>query len=128
MAVELKDWINSITFTKEDLSENIRDYPPFIINKILSGDMACTALVNELNKRYMMPKVMQYKFLLHSIPKKKRFNPFIKKTTDKNVELVKEYFNISTEKAKEYLEILDVEQLQSIKMQLFKGGKNPNTK
>lgn len=124
MAVELKDWLNSITFTKEDLSENIRDYPPFIVNRILSGDMACTALVNELNKRYMMPKEMQYKFLLYSIPKKKRFNPFIKKPADKNVELVKEYFNVSTEKAKEYLELLDVEQLRSIKMQLFKGGKS----
>jgi hypothetical protein len=122
MAVELKEWINSITFTKEDLSDNISEYPSYIVNKILGADRGCVLLINELNKRYSMPADMQYKFLLNSIPRKKRFNPYLKKSKDKDVEAVKEYFKISTEKAKEYLEVLDMEQVQSIKRQLFKGG------
>jgi hypothetical protein len=123
MAVELKDWLSSINLTKTDLSENIKDYPAFIVNRILSGDIGCVALVNELNKRYTMPADMQYKFLLHTVPKKKRYNPYIKKDKIDYLEDIKEYFNVSTEKAKEYLEVLDTEQIISIKKQLFKGGR-----
>lgn len=124
MAIELKEWLNSINFSKQDLSDNIREYPPYVINKILSGDMGCVSLVNELNKRYTMSPDMQYKFLLYSIPKKKRYNPYVKKTNEKYLDIVKEYFKVGTEKAKEYLEVLDIEQLQSIEKQLFKGGRN----
>lgn len=123
MAVELKDWLTSINLSKEDLSENIKEYPTYIVNKIMSGDMGCVALVNELNKRYNMPSDMQYKFLLYSIPKKKRYNPYIKKQKDGDIDSIKEYFKVSTEKAKEYLHVLDVEQIQSIKKKLFKGGR-----
>lgn len=123
MAVDLKDWINSITFTKEDLSEHISEYPYFIVNRILAADRSLIALINELNNRGNMPPIMQYKFLLKAVPKKKRFNPYIKKTKDTNLEIIKEYFNVNTEKAKEYLTVLDTEQIQDIKRQLFKGGK-----
>jgi hypothetical protein len=30
MTYELKDWLNSINFTKEDLSEDIKTYPPIL--------------------------------------------------------------------------------------------------
>ena len=123
MAVELKDWLASINQSKKDLSGNIKDYPSYIVNKIMSGDMSCVGLVNELNKRYNMPSDMQYKFLLYSVPKKKRYNPYIKKTKEDDLDIIKEYFKVNTEKAREYLQVLDVEQVQSIKKKLFKGGK-----
>lgn len=122
MAVELKDWLNSINITKKDLSENIKDYPAFIVNRILAGDMSCVLLVNELNKRYTMPAHMQYKFLLHSIPKKKRFSPYLKKEKVTDLDVIKEYYNVNTLKAKEYLEVLTQEQIDDIKKMLFKGG------
>ena len=38
--VELKEWLNSINSTKENLIDNCtaeeKDYPPYIINKCLS--------------------------------------------------------------------------------------------
>ena len=41
MTVELKDWLNSINQTKEniiDIDPDLeKDYPPYIINKCLSG-------------------------------------------------------------------------------------------
>ena len=46
---ELKDWLNSINFTKEDLSEDTKDYPPFIINRCLSGHIDCILFANEMN-------------------------------------------------------------------------------
>ncbi len=47
MTYELKDWLNSINFTKENLIEDksiIKEYPSFIINKCLSGHIDCIYL------------------------------------------------------------------------------------
>ena len=50
---ELKDWLNSINFTKENLIEQDetlkKDYPPYIINKCLSGHIDCILYANEMN-------------------------------------------------------------------------------
>lgn len=123
MAIELKDWLNSITFTKEDLSEHISEYPAFIVNRILGSDRSLCALINEINQRTTMSPIMQYKFLLHTVPKRKRFNPYMRKEKNEDLNLIKEYYNVSTEKAKEYLAILETEQIQEIKSYLFKGGR-----
>ena len=48
---ELKDWLNSINFTKEDLSEDIKEYPPYIINRCLSGNLDCIMSVSYTHLR-----------------------------------------------------------------------------
>ena len=52
--MELKDWLNSINFNKQDLIEEdpstIKDYPPYIINRCLSGHLDCVMFANEMNK------------------------------------------------------------------------------
>ena len=68
---ELKDWLNSINFTKEDLSEDMKSYPPYIINRCLSGHLDCVLFANEMNKNHFLDKDMQFHFLLNSIRKKK---------------------------------------------------------
>ena len=50
LIMELKDWLNSINFNKEDLRENISSYPPYIVNRCLSGHLDCVMFVNEMNK------------------------------------------------------------------------------
>ena len=50
---ELKDWLNSINFTKEDLSEDIKDYSPYVINRCLSGNLDCIMFVNEMNRYHL---------------------------------------------------------------------------
>ena len=51
---ELKDWLNSINFTKDNLVEEdpnvIKDYPPYIINRCLSGHLDSIMFANEMNK------------------------------------------------------------------------------
>ena len=42
----------------------------------------------------------------------------------KNIEYVKEYYGYSNEKAKAALDVLDDEQIKTIKDSLSKGGKN----
>jgi len=64
--MELKDWLNSINFTKQNLLEDdenvISEYPPFIINRCLSGHLDCVLFANEMNKYHFLDKDMQYKY------------------------------------------------------------------
>ena len=124
---ELKEYLNSINFTKKDLMKSedkewIKKYPAFIINKILSGFSDTIMLVNEVNRNHFLDKDMQYSFLLNSIRSKKRFSPFLRASKLKDIECVKEYYGYSNDKAKSALDILTKEQLNLIKEKLFKGG------
>lgn len=122
MGLDLKDWLNSIYQTKNDLTENIKDYPPFIINRLLSGNIDTVLFANELNERYTMDKDMQYKFYLYSIPKKKRYSPYLKKQSLEDLDVVKEYYGYNTDKALEALKLLNKSQVDYIKQKLNKGG------
>ena len=124
---ELKDYLNSINFTKKDLMKSedkqwIKKYPAFIINKVLSGFQDTIMLVNEVNRNHFLDKDMQYSFLLNSIRSNKRFSPFLRASKLKNIDLVKEYYGYSNEKAKTVLDILTKDQLKLIKEKLYKGG------
>ena len=127
MSYELKDYLNSINFTKKDLMKSedkdwVKKYPAFIVNKILSGFQDTVMLVNEVNRNHFLDKDMQYWFLLNSIRSKKRFSPFLRASKLKDIDLVKEYYGYSNEKAKTVLDILTKDQLKLIKEKLYKGG------
>jgi hypothetical protein len=126
MKYELKDWIDSLSFNKNNLTEEdptiIKDYPPYIINRCLSGHIDCIMFANEMNMKHYLPKDMQYSFYLNSLRKKKRFSPWIRKDKVKDLECVKQYYGYSNEKASQALKILNKEQLEFIKKRLEKGG------
>ena len=123
MTYELKDWLNSVNFTKEDLSEDISSYPPYIINRCLSGHIDCVLYANEMNMHHQLDKDMQYSFYLNTLRKRKRFSPWIRKDKVKDLECVKQYYGYSNEKASQALKILTQEQLTFIKKRLDIGGK-----
>ena len=127
MSYELKDYLNSINFTKKNLMNSddrewVKKYPPYIVNRILSGFQDTLMLVNEVNRNHFLDKDMQYQFLLNSIRSKKRFSPFLRASKLKDIDLVKEYYGYSNEKAKTVLDILTKDQLKLIKEKLYKGG------
>ena len=121
--MELKDWLNSINFTKEDLSEHIKEYSPYIINRCLSGNLDCIMFANEMNLHHSLDKDMQYSFFLNSLRKKKRFSPWLRKDKIDDLECVKNYYGYSTEKALQALRILSSEQIKFIKQRLETGGR-----
>ena len=125
--MELKDWLNSINFTKENLTEDdqsvIKEYPPFIINKCLSGHIDCILFSNEMNMNHHLDKDMQYSFYLNTLRKRKRFSPWLRKDKVTDLECVKQYYGYSNEKASQALKILTKEQLTFIKKRLDIGGK-----
>jgi hypothetical protein len=120
--MELKDWLNSINFTKEDLSESIQNYPPYIVNRCLSGHIDCVMYVNEMNMAHHLDKDMQYSFYLNSLRKKKRFSPWLRKDKVTDLECIKQYYGYSNEKASQALKILTKEQIKFIKQRLDIGG------
>ena len=126
---QLKDYLNSLNFTKEKLLDTDdltweKKYPPFIINKCLSMFYDCIAQVNEMNGYHFLDKKTQFHFLLNSIRKRKRFGgKWLSQTKLKNLECVKEYYGYSNEKAKQALSILKDEQIEFIKESLNKGGR-----
>ena len=126
MKLELKDWLDSIYNTKEDLMQKHPEcknqYPAFIINRMMAGHIDCILAAQEMNKHFTMPPEMQYKFYLNTIRKQKRFTPFIKKSKLDNVQYIMDYYNVSLAKAEDYLKILSIEEVQHIKDQLNKGG------
>jgi len=125
--VELKDWLNSINHTKQNLIDEDpsveKDYAPYIINRCLSGHIDSVIFSNEVNKYPNLDKKLQYDFLLNSLRKKKRFSPWFRKDQIKNLEIVKQYYGYSNEKAKQVLNILTKEQLSFIRDRLETGGK-----
>ena len=122
MTYELKDWLNSVNFTKEDLSEDIKSYPPYIINRCLSGHIDCIMYANEMNMHHQLDKDMQYSFYLNTLRKRKRFSPWLRKDKVTDLECVKQYYGYSNEKALQALKILTKEQLTFIKQRLDIGG------
>jgi len=122
MTYELKDWLNSINFTKEDLSEDIKSYPPYIVNRCLSGHIDCILFANEMNIHSSLDKDMQYSFYINTLRKRKRFSPWIRKDKVKDLECVKQYYGYSNEKASQALKILTKSQLDFIKQRLETGG------
>jgi hypothetical protein len=126
MKYELKDWLDSLSFNKNNLTEEdpttIKEYAPYIVNRCLSGHIDCIMFANEMNMNHHLPKDMQYFFYLNSLRKKKRFSPWIRKDKVKDLECVKQYYGYSNEKASQALKILNKEQLEFIKKRLEKGG------
>ena len=120
--MELKDWLNSINYNKDDLSEDIKTYPPYIINRCLSGHLDCVMFANEMNMYSHLDKDMQYSFYLNSLRKRKRFSPWIKKEKIEDIDSVKQYYGYSNEKAKAALRLLSESELNYIKSKLDIGG------
>ena len=100
-----------------------KQYPSYIINRCLSGQIDSVMFANEMNKHPNLEKKLQYDFFLNSLRKRKRYSPWLRKEQIENLELVKQYYGYSNEKAKQVLNILTREQLSFIRDRLETGGR-----
>ena len=125
--MELKDWLNSINFNKNNLIEEdpeaISSYPPYIVNRCLSGHLDTVLFANEMNKYSNLDKDMQYSFFLYTLRKRKRFSPWLKKEQIEDLDLVKKHYGYSNEKAKIAVTLLTKTQLEYIRNKHDMGGK-----
>ena len=125
--MELKDWLNSINFNKNNLIEEdpeaISSYPPYIVNRCLSGHLDTVLFANEMNRYSNLDKDMQYSFFLYTLRKRKRFSPWLKKEQVEDLDLVKKHYGYSNEKAKVAVSLLTKTQLEYIRNKHDMGGK-----
>ena len=129
MADLFKDIVPSILKTNQDVLEEERDYVPFIVNKALSYHYDCVLYANQMNMSHTIDSKMQYDFLKAAVRKRSRpFQPWAKLPVIADLDLVKEFYKLSNEKAKETLELLSQEQLQKIRHMSRKGGLGPSSK
>lgn len=120
------DYVNSINSTKEDIMIDDIDekkYLPFTINRSLSYFNDTVALANVMNQYHHLDHKLQYHFLINIIRKRKRFSKWMKPTTESDIEVVKEYYGYSNEKARQVLPLLSPEQITIIKQKVNKGGR-----
>ena len=125
MTYQLKDWLNSINHQKNDLFEEgatTKEYPAYVINRCISGDLDAILFANEMNLYPNLDVKLQYYFLLNTLRKRKRFNPWLRKEKLDHLEAVKSYYGYSNEKAKDALSILSDEQISYIESKLELGG------
>ena len=120
-------YLNAITHTKENLvtdEQSEKSYVPYIVNKGLSYGPDTVIFANEMNARPHLDKAMQFSFLINSIRPKKRFNKWIKPEKIDAIEVIKEYYGYSTEKARHALPLFSQETIKLLKQKIEKGGMN----
>ena len=120
------DYVNSINISKKDIMHDDiaeKGYAPFMINRALSYFVDTVLFANEMNVNHHIDARLQYHFLINIIKKKKRFSKWLKPTEVENLELIKEYYGYSNEKAKSVLPLFNAEHIEEMKKRIYKGGK-----
>lgn len=117
------DFVNAINFTKKDLIEDDiteKAYIPFITNKTLSYFPDTAMHANEMNIHHTIDNKLQFHYLLNSVRTAKRFTKWLKKDNS-DIELIRQYYGYSTEKATQAARILSPEQISLIRTKLTQG-------
>ena len=120
------DYVNSILQNKKNLIVDElteKDYSPFLVNRTLSYHKDCIMYANEMNRRHLADKKLQYDFLLNTIRSQKRpFAKWVKAEKSEDLECIKQVFGLSNQKAREAKRLLSNEQIQKLKEQTDTGG------
>jgi hypothetical protein len=120
------DYLNSINSNKNDImdsDEAEKVYNPFLINRSLSYFRDTVLISNEMNKYHHVDNKLQYHFLLNIVRGRKRFSKWIKPEVVDDIDVVKEYYGYSTEKAQSVLPLLSSDQIETIRKKVDKGGR-----
>jgi hypothetical protein len=120
------DYANSILQNKKNLIVDElteKEYQPFLINRTLSYHKDCIMYANEMNRRHLTDKKLQYDFLINTVRSQKRpFAKWVKPEKSDDIECIKQVFGLSIQKAREALRLLSNEQIQQLKEQTDTGG------
>ena len=120
------EYVNSINYTKKnimDTPEKEKSYNPFMINRSLSYFNDTVILANEMNKNHHLDGRLQYSFLINIVRKRKRFSKWNKPQKHNDIDVVKQYYGYSNEKAEQVLPLLSQPQLLELRKKVNKGGR-----
>lgn len=121
----LFDFIESATNHKHDLMVSDaaeKAYDPFMINRALAMGKDTVLLASIMNLKPNLDRYTQYQFYLASIPKKKRFNKWAKKTPiSPDIEVIARYYGVNFVVAGSYRKLINEDQMERIR-EVVKGG------
>ena len=119
------DFVKSVSSDKTDIMVDYieeKAYQPFLINKSLSYHQDSVFFTNEMNCRHGLDNRLQYVFFLNTLRKRQRFSKWSKPYVSKKLDVVKEYYQMSTREAKELYTLLSDKQLRELKNRMNIGG------
>lgn len=102
---------------KNPTNEEIQKIPSYIFCRWLSGNPHTISAANAINLYDDIPIENQYWMVKHAFAGKVKFIPYPKNVTEqslKKIEYISKHFKINEEKAQEYIEFMDVNELQGI--------------
>ena len=120
------EYVNAINMTKKDIMVDDlaeKSYNSYMVNRSLSYFNDTVLMANEMNIHHHLDNRLKFDFLINIVRKKKRFSKWIKPETVSEVEVVKEYYGYSNEKAKSALSLLTSDQINELKKKVYKGGR-----
>ena len=124
--MNLFEFIKSINETKKDImvdDVSEKGYNPFIINRNFSHFNDTVLYANEMNRYHHLDHRLQFDFFINIIKKKKRWSKWIKPQDINNLELIKQHYGYSNDKAKSVLQLFNNEQIEELKRKGLKGGR-----
>jgi len=125
MKMNLSEVLNAINHNKTSLLEDDlqeRAYVPFVINRSLSYFPDTILYANQVNYYNQMDKKMQFDYLSLTIRPRKRFSKWIKSQEEDDLQLIKDHYNYSNERATEVLRVLTPNQIEDIRSLYQYGG------
>lgn len=119
MTLKLTDYLNAINVNKNPLMDTEDDsvergYVPFLVNRGLSYFSDTIMQANAMNRYSGIRKKMQFDFLRNSIRARKRFSKWYKAVPEDALEVIKERYCCSDSKARDILNVLTPDQVESI--------------
>lgn len=121
-----KDLLEDVTAHTEEavsLESPEKAYVPFMVNRSLSFFNDTVLFANEMNRYASLPTKMQYDFYRNAIRPRRRFSKWFKALPDtKDIEVIKEHYGYSSEKAREVLPLFTASALSELHKLRDKGG------
>ena len=73
-----------------------------------------------MNSRPHLDKILQFSFLINIIGRRKRYNKWLKLEKIEAIEVIKEYYGYSTEKARQVISLLEDDKITTMNNTLAK--------
>ena len=119
------EYVQAINDTKKDIMvDDIAEkgYNAFMVNRSLSYFNDTVLIANEMNRHSHLDSRLQFDFLINIVRKRKRFSKWAKPQIESDIEVIKEYYDYSNEKARQALSLLSPDQINGLRKKVSKGG------
>tara|TARA_Y100000389_G_scaffold160345_1_gene162468 strand:+ start:680 stop:1078 length:399 start_codon:yes stop_codon:yes gene_type:complete len=123
------DFMNAVSFSKADIIKDNdnpelieKQYNAYIVNRGFTNFQDTILHANEMNQRHELFPAAQFDYYRAVLRKRKRFSKWPKADKDINLDAIQEVYQCNRTVAKQYLKVLNEEQLKDVHARLVTGG------